>query len=110
MSRLSEMAKAKMNGCALMTGREKAETITDEIVTLTDIDIIKSEKGDFAVYLVKEENGKYFNGGQAITELGKEIVSDEELMTDLHTNGLKVRFSKTKTRSGRDFTSVEVFD
>lgn len=110
MSRLSEMANAKMNGCALMTGREKAETVTDEIVTMTDIDIIKSEKGDFAVYLLKEKDGKYFNGGQAITELGKEILSDNELLEDLHTGGLKVRFTKTKTRSGRDFTSVEVFD
>ena len=110
MSRLSEMAKAKMNGCALMTRREKAETVTDEIVTMTDIDIIKSEKGDFAVYLLKEKDGKYFNGGKAITELGKEIVSDNELLEELHTSGLKVRFTKTKTRSGNDFTSVEVFD
>ena len=110
MSRLSEMAKVKMNGCALMTGREKAETVTDEIVTMTDIDIIKSEKSDFAVYLLKEKDGKYFNGGQAITELGKEIASDSELLEDLHTSGLKVRFTKTKTRSGRDFTSVEVFE
>ena len=110
MSKLSKLAKSIIGGCEIMENREKSEQIMDEVVTITDMDILTGDKGNYAVYTLKEYPKNYFFGGKSLTLIAEEVKADSELMNELHTVGLRVSLKKVKTKKGNDFTQVELYD
>ena len=110
MSKFTERAKELVGVSRIMNDREKGDTVIGDIVTMIDVEIIHGSKGDYAVYALEEYPENYFNGGLVVTDIAQEILADDELYADLTGEGLKVKFTKTKTRSGNDFTAMEIFD
>ena len=82
-------------------------------VTVTGADLVSGDNGIYAVAVFAENPKQYFNGGKALTDIVKEWADGyddcEAMSADLQkSGGVKVKFVKTKTKSGRDFTAVSV--
>ncbi len=119
--------KVADNNSFIMAGREKLGL--DELisrypdgVTVIGADLLKGQHGEYAAGIYAEEEGFYFNGGKAFTDIVREwsagyvaegqTIPDMERMTaDLtECGGVKMKFEKTKTQSGNNFTKVEIID
>lgn len=118
--------KAADNSSFIMEGRNKL-TI-DEIIsrypegiTVTGVDKLKGRHGEYAVGIFAEEDGFYFNGGSAFTQIVDEwapgyteegsATDYEALSADLaEAGGVKMKFEKTKTQSGNNFTKIEIIE
>lgn len=119
--------KVADNNSPILEGREKL-TVEEIIsrypdgVTVTGADLLTGKHGTYAAATFAEEDGFYFNGGKSFTDIVKEwakpytpegsTVPDCVIMSvDLaEAGGVKMRFEKTKTQSGNNFTKVEVVD
>lgn len=118
--------KAADNSSFIMEGRNKL-TI-DEIIsrypdgiTVIGVDKLKGRHGDYAVGIFAEEDGFYFNGGSAFTQIVDEwapgytedgsATDYEALSADLaEAGGVKMKFEKTKTQSGNNFTRIDIIE
>lgn len=82
-------------------------------VTVTGADLVSGENGIYAVAIFAENPKQYFNGGKALTDIVKEwsvgYEDCEAMSTDLQASGgVKIKLTKTKTKSGHDFTAVTI--
>ena len=82
-------------------------------VTVTGADLVSGENGTYAVAIFAENTKQYFNGGKALNDIVKEWADGyedcEAMSADLQASGgVKIRLTKTKTKSGHDFTAVAV--
>lgn len=82
-------------------------------VTVTGADLVSGENGVYAVAVFDENDKVYFNGGKALTDIVKEWADGyedcEAMSADLKASGgVKLKFTKTKTKSGHDFTAVTI--
>lgn len=120
MKDFKKIAVDELSLSPLMAGREQIKT--DELVgkevtivafdfaTITD----EGEEKTFPVLLLKELPEKYYNGGVLLSKLCQAWASEydgdvEAASADLEkSGGVKLRFKATKTKSGRNLTSVEV--
>lgn len=80
-------------------------------VTVNGADLVSGENGVYAVAIFAENPKQYFNGGKALTDIVKEWADGykdcETMSADLNkSGGVKIKFTKTKTKSGHDFTAV----
>lgn len=127
-NRFSEIAKKVAdNNSFILQGREKLGI--DEViarypdgVTVIGVDLLKGQHGEYAAAIFAEEEGFYFNGGKAFTDIAKEWANGykaegetyadmEALTADLtECGGVKMKFEKTRTQSGNNFTKVEVVE
>lgn len=115
------------NNSPVLEGREKLsidEVISryPEGVTVIGVDLLKGKHGTYAAAIFKEDDNFYFNGGKSFTEIVQEwaksyipegvtIPDCVSLSVDLEeSGGVKMKFEKTKTQSGNNFTKVEVVD
>ena len=109
---------ATSNSSFIMEGREKIgndlliATYPDGI-TITGADLITGENGQYAVCTFAENDKQFINGGKMLTDIVKEWLDGytgaEEMSADLKASGgVKMKFEKTKTKSGRDFVSVTI--
>lgn len=119
--------KVADNNSPILEGREKLSI--DEIiarhpdgVTVIGVDLLNGTHGRYAAAIFAEEDGFYFNGGKALTEIvdewakpyipeGSTVPDCVTLSVDLsESGGVKMKFEKTRTQSGNNFTRVEVVD
>lgn len=82
-------------------------------VTITGADLVTGDSGVYAVALFAENDHQYINGGKALTDIVKEWADGyedcEKMSADLKAaGGVRVKFLKTKTKTGRDFYSVTI--
>lgn len=118
MKDFKKTALDSVSGSFIYKDREKIEkdllmaTYPDG-VTIVGADLVSGDSGIYAVAIFAENPKQYFNGGKALTDIVKEWADgyeDCEVMSaDLQASGgVKVKFTKTKTKSGHDFTAVSV--
>ena len=118
MKDFKKMAQVVTSGSFIMEDREKMETALliatyPEGVTINGADLINGKKGLYAVVTFAEDPTKFINGGKMLTDIVKEwSVGYDDLKTmsaDLAASGgVKMKFEKSRTKSGSDFTVVTV--
>lgn len=96
----------------LMEGKEKGE-INDfnRIYTINDFDFMKGDKGDFAVFTIKETQNHFFFGATVLTDKLKTLqntFTPDELAFVLQ-HGITVKFGKKRGRSGFTYTTADLF-
>lgn len=96
----------------IMESRQKVEK-KDGIVTIVDFDIVSNKDGEaYAVCAINDT--EFINGGTILTNIFTSIVREfngdiEQARAEYaKSEKLKVKLTKTKTKSGRDLTKVEV--
>ena len=96
----------------IMESRQKVEK-KDGIVTIVDFDIVSNKDGEaYAVCAINDT--EFINGGAILTSIFTSIVREfngdiEQARAEYaQSEKLKVKLTKTKTKSGRDLTKVEV--
>lgn len=118
MKDFKKTALDSVSGSFIYKDREKIEkdllmaTYPDG-VTIVGADLVSGDNGIYAVAIFAENPKQYFNGGKAVTDIVKEWADGyedcEAMSADLQASGgVKVKFTKTKTKSGHDFTAVSV--
>jgi hypothetical protein len=106
----------------LMSGREQIKTdalagkeatvIAFDFATITD----NGEQKTFPVLLLEEYPKHYYNGGALLSKLCAAWASayDGDIEMASHdlgeSGGVKLKFIKTQTKTGRNLTRVEVVD
>lgn len=118
MKDFKKAAQAATSGSFIMEGREKMEMTLliatyPEGVTVNGADLINGDSGLYAAVTFVEDPKKYINGGKMLTDIVKEWAADyqdnETMSKDLAAaGGVKMKFEKSRTKSGRDFTVVTV--
>ena len=90
-----------------MNGREagKMADLIDKEVTITDIDIIKSRKDEYAVFIIKEDDKHFYFGGAVLTNFVKTL--SEEDFDEVRRDGMAVKFSRAKSQDGFTYTNVD---
>lgn len=89
--------------------------ITDaDLVTYTEFDSRTGEKTvEFVVLTVCDENKKqlgYYQGGKALTDIFVDVLGDEEYCKEMRSEGVKITLTPKRTKSGNNFTGVEVWE
>lgn len=118
MKDFKRVASETTSGSFIYNDREKIEkdlliaTYPDG-VTVIGADLVNGENGVYAVAIFAENPKQYFNGGKALTDIVKEWADGyedcEKMSDDLRASGgVKIKFTKTKTKSGHDFTAVTI--
>ena len=118
MKDFKKTAQAATSGSFIMEGREKIDTALliatyPNGVTINGADLINGDSGVYAACTFAENGTQYINGGKMLTDIVKEWLADyataEQMSADLAAQGgVKMKFEKTRTRSGRDFTTVTI--
>lgn len=129
MGKFKEIAVENVSLCKLMMGREKIETgdITGKQFTIIAFDfapkfndegspIVNPETGEVDVYSVvifQEAPGKFYCGGSILTKICKAWAagydSPEKASEELEKEGgVKVGFNTTRTRGGKNLTTVDI--
>lgn len=115
LTNILEKAKGVLvNNIDFMEGREKGVQELGKEVTIVDFDFLSSADGDYAVYIVKEDEKNFFFGGQVLTQKLKglqEVLSEREI-EELLYHGLPVKFEEKVSKGGngkraRNYIGVE---
>ena len=98
-----------------------AKVTTDDLIsaypagcTISAVDLIHGEKGDYAVFNIAERADVYSNGGKVLTSIVKAWADDfggdiAALNNELrNSGGVKVVLSKSRTKKGQTFTKVDI--
>lgn len=104
---LKEKVKSfKKEGIAFMQGRDKGELteLFDRVVTVRNYDFIDGDDGTYLVFIVDEEENKFYFGGVVLTSNFAEF--DEEDKNEILENGLKIKLQNVKGKK-HNYTSVE---
>lgn len=123
-SKLTQFATAKAMLSPLCVGEKlTTEQLAGKKIIIKDADIVEytetnpktkePEPVHFVVVAVCDEKGNklgYYQGGTALTEMFYDIIVDEEMMSELHKDGLNIILTPKKTRGGNNFTAVEIWE
>lgn len=118
-----DKAKKVTSGSFITEGREKID-MEDVIrlygkkgVTITGCDMLTDSKGKpFGAFAFKEDENKFFFGGQILNEIASDWVSeydgDYKVMSEAlaKEGGVKVLLGSKKSKNGNTYTTVEVVD
>ena len=68
----------KQGGIPFMEGRDKGDIrdLLNAKVHIEDYGFINGDNGQYAVFIVKENDKEFYCGGQAVTEILKQIKAD----------------------------------
>lgn len=120
----AELARKATTLSALMEGRNKISTkdIIEQYpdgVTVIGFDVVSTldNNGDINTYPIiefAEDTTKFFYGGKAMNDITTSWLAHFEGDIDACSNalkatgGVKVKFTNARTRTGRNFTRVEI--
>lgn len=107
---LKEMAKG-MNagkGIEFMEGRNKgeAEELLDRTVTIRNFDFINGENGEYAVFIIDEDEENFYFAGSVLTDNLRRLVPAKEQVIE---KGLPTKFTQRKSKAKRNYTAVEFY-
>lgn len=116
-ARIKALASQVSGTSPLTIGREKVDTKTVcsyPSLTLRDFDFIQytdksnNEEVKYPVLIFDEIEDGFYCGGMALGDLCRAIMEDEELLDILHSEGLKLSFESTRTKSGNTYVNFSV--
>jgi hypothetical protein len=109
---LKDRAKNLNSGIEFMEGRTNGElkSLVGTPVNLIDYDYLTGENGEYVVFIISEDDTKFYFGGKVLTENLKELDADgyrEEIIK----NGLPMLLGEkaSSTVKGRKYTTVEFY-
>lgn len=117
LNRLKTVASEVSGTSPLTIGREKIDTKTVcsyPSLTMKDFDFIQyvdkstGEEVKYPVIIFEEVSDGFYCGGMALGDLCNAIKEDAELMDILHSDGLKLSFESTRTKSGNTYVNFSV--
>lgn len=120
MNNFKAKAQAATASCILMENRTKIST--EELiarypdgVTITAFDFLTGDNGKYPVCVFSENENECFFGGSALTEICTSWMdgydTPEQASADLNAaGGVKIKFTKAKTKQGRNYIKAEVVD
>lgn len=97
-------------GIEFMSDRTKGETdeLIGRVVTIRDYAFIKGDNGEYVVFIIDENDDKFYFGGMVLTNNLKELSEEEH--QELKQDGLPTLFKKQMNKKGkREYTSVEFY-
>lgn len=117
LSNLARLVKEITSTSVLTVGRVKIDTpdILGVELTIRDFDFVEyvdtstSKPVVYPVVIFDELPESYYCGGKALSDICTAIDANG-LHDELKTNGLKVMFGQTKTKSGQPFVTVTVIE
>lgn len=85
-------------GIEFMNEREKGEMqdLLNKNLTITDYSFINGDDGEYVVFIVKEDESKFYFGGKVLTENMKSFTSDDK--EEIKRDGLPVIFEERKSK------------
>lgn len=115
----TETAKSAVTLSDLMNGRDKIDTASiirdyPDGVTLTAFDIISINGAQYPVFLIKENDAVYYNGGHVLNKIVERwIAAYDGNITDASDDltecgGIKIKLKESKTKRGNNITNVEI--
>ena len=121
---LMELVTSKSMLSPLCLGEKMTtEQLSGKNIIVTDADLVSYTAQDartgeekvveFVVLTVCDENKKplgYYQGGKALTDIFVDVLSDKDYKNDMHKDGVKIRLVPKRTKSGNNFTAVEVWE
>lgn len=95
-------------GIEFMEGRTKGETeeLLDKTVTIRNFDFINGENGEYAVFIIDEDESAFYFAGSVLTDNLKQLVVKKEQIID---EGLPTKFTQRKSKAKRNYTAVEFY-
>lgn len=112
------LAQAACNDCDLITGEENKITTKEVLdagtLTIEDFALCTIDGKEIGVVTFVEKQGKYYWGGQAVTDMVKAFCTacggEEEARAQYAAENerVMVSFESVKTKSKMDFTKVTV--
>lgn len=98
----------------LCVGREKGESddIMGIVLTIEDADVAKDvmidgEQTTFSIYTFKELEGRYYYGGQKLTEIAPDLIEiAKEEKKPIAELEIQIMLKSVRTKSGNSFTDV----
>lgn len=115
--RLRALAADVSGTSPLTIGRNKVETKTicsHDILTMKDFDFINyidkitGEEVHYPVIIFEEIEDGFYCGGMALADLCNAIKEDPELYEQLKKEGLKMKFTETRTKSNNTYVNFVV--
>ena len=107
---LQEKAKQMNSGIEFMQGKEKGETtdLLDKKITIIDYDFLMGDDGEYAVFIIKEDDTKFYFAGTVLTNNLK--LFNEEEKEELQKDGLPTLLRERKSaKTKRTYVSVEFY-
>lgn len=107
---LQESASQLTSQLELILGREKGDTnaLLDTAVTITDFDYLTGDKGEYAVFTIKEDAQQFYFGNSILTGHLKELEADGH-KEEIQTHGLPTLFEQKRSKQNRTYTKVTFF-
>lgn len=112
------LAKDVCNGCDLVTGEENKLTTADiiayDFLTVSDFAVCEIDGKEVGVVTFVEEPGKYYWGGQSLTNMVLAICAACESETDARAEYAEekekicIKFEAVQTKANRSFTKATV--
>ena len=108
---LKDRAKEFSVSLPFMEGREKGDMkeLHGQVSTICDYGFLTGDKGnDYAAFIVKERSGKFYFGGQVLTDQLQQLEAEgyhEEIVEE----GLPVLFGEKKSKNKQTYTTVEFY-
>lgn len=119
LSRIKKLATEVSGTSPLTIGREKLTTeqiCSYDRLTLRDFDFISytdkatSEVIEYPVLIFDEIEDGFYCGGMALSDLCHAIQADDGLYEVLKEEGLALKFTNTRTKSGNNYVNFSVLE
>ncbi|MEG0408493.1 MAG: hypothetical protein RR623_06430 [Bacilli bacterium] len=98
-------------GLPFMEGRTKGDILEGVQYTVINFGTLHGDDGEYVVFITKEDDTKFFFGGQVITEKLVKIsnlLKIEELNAVLENGNIKVTFESKKSNKGRIYLDASI--
>ena len=108
---LKDRAKEFTVSLPFMEGREKGDMkeLHGQVSTICDYGFLTGDKGnDYAVFIVRERNSKFYFGGQVLTDQLQQLEA-EGYHEEIQEEGLPVLFGEKKSKNKQTYTTVEFY-
>ena len=112
MSKLTDYVQSKGKGIPFMEGREKEDlrSLLDSEVTIKDYDFLNGDNGEYAVFIIAEDDTKFYFGSSVVTDALKDL-DNAGLKEDVRAEGLKVKLVERISKNGkRKYIGVTYID
>lgn len=120
MGKFSDIAKKSVNNNSIMAGREKIST--DDIIavypngiSINSVNMVTYQGNEYPVFTFVEDDSKYFSGGKALKSIVNAWVDAcegdiSEINVGISAEPVKIKLTKIKTSTGRNFVKVDIVD
>lgn len=107
---LKKFTNQLKNKLEILEGKEKGDKreILNQVVTICDYGFINNKDGQYAVFIVKE-NDKFYNASSLLSDYLKAIDEEEEGHKEVVEKGLPIKLTEKVSSNNRKYIDVEFY-